>query len=60
MNGTLRADLTFHTSIDRYGIRRYCYLYNDSVPSPTLRLHPGDELVLRLRNPLPTRATGRM
>jgi FtsP/CotA-like multicopper oxidase with cupredoxin domain len=51
--GTLRADFVFRTSIDVYGLRHYCYVYNGDVISPTLRVRPGDELVLRLRNDLP-------
>jgi FtsP/CotA-like multicopper oxidase with cupredoxin domain len=52
-NGTLRADFEFRTSVDGYGLRHYCYVNNGSIISPTLRVHPGDELVLRLRNELP-------
>jgi FtsP/CotA-like multicopper oxidase with cupredoxin domain len=52
-NGVLRADFMFRTSVDVYGLRRYCYVYGDGVAAPTLRVHPGDELVLRLRNELP-------
>jgi FtsP/CotA-like multicopper oxidase with cupredoxin domain len=51
--GTLHADFVFRTSVDSYGLRHYCYLYNGDIASPTLRVHPGDELVLRLRNELP-------
>jgi FtsP/CotA-like multicopper oxidase with cupredoxin domain len=52
-NGVLRADLVFRTFVDAYGLRHYCYMYGDNLQAPTLRLHPGDELVLRLRNELP-------
>jgi FtsP/CotA-like multicopper oxidase with cupredoxin domain len=52
--GTLRADFVFRTSVDVYGLRHYCYVYNGDVISPTLRVRPGDELVLRLRNELPS------
>ena len=31
---------------------RYCYQYKDGSQAPTLRLHPGDWLVLRLSNDL--------
>jgi FtsP/CotA-like multicopper oxidase with cupredoxin domain len=31
----------------------YCYVYGDHIESPTLRAHPGDEIVLRLKNELP-------
>jgi FtsP/CotA-like multicopper oxidase with cupredoxin domain len=49
----LRVDFAFRTSVDRYGLRHYCYVAAGEVVSPTLRVHPGDELVLRLRNELP-------
>jgi FtsP/CotA-like multicopper oxidase with cupredoxin domain len=52
-NGVLRADFSFRTSVDEYGLRHYCYVYGANTISPTLRVHPGDELVLRLRNELP-------
>ncbi len=52
-NGELHADFVFRTNVDAYGLRHYCYVYNGDQTSPTLRLHPGDELVLRLRNELP-------
>jgi FtsP/CotA-like multicopper oxidase with cupredoxin domain len=51
--GTVHADFVFRTSVDVYGLRHYCYLYNGDAVSPTLRVRPGDELVLRLRNGLP-------
>ena len=35
---------------------RYCYVTPDGAQSPTLRLHPGDLLVLRLKNELGERA----
>jgi FtsP/CotA-like multicopper oxidase with cupredoxin domain len=53
-NGELHADFIFRTSVDGYGIRHYCYMYGGSVQAPTLRVHPGDQLVLRLRNELPS------
>ncbi len=52
-NGILSADFIFRTSIDPDGIRHYCYVYGDGAQAPTLRVHRGDQLVLRLRNELP-------
>ena len=52
-NGVLRADFVYRTFVDAYGLRHYCYMYGDTVQAPTLRVHPGDEMVLRLRNELP-------
>jgi FtsP/CotA-like multicopper oxidase with cupredoxin domain len=51
-NGVLRLDLTERNSVEVNGTRRYCYVTADGTQSPTLRLHPGDELILRLKNEL--------
>jgi len=34
------------------GPPRYCYITEDGIESPTLRVRPGDELVIHLRNDL--------
>jgi len=52
-NGSLHADFALRTSTDVYGLTLYCYVYGDNIQSPTLRVHPGDEVVLRLKNELP-------
>jgi FtsP/CotA-like multicopper oxidase with cupredoxin domain len=49
-NGTLRADLSLRSGVDVYGLTVYCYVYGDGVESPTLRVHPGDEIILNLKN----------
>jgi len=51
-NGVLRVDLTVHNHKEKDGSVRYCYLLADGVQSPTLRLRPGDELILNLKNEL--------
>jgi FtsP/CotA-like multicopper oxidase with cupredoxin domain len=51
-NGVLRVDLSVHNHKERDGSVRYCYLLADGAQSPTLRLSPGDELVLNLKNDL--------
>ncbi len=53
VNGVLTVDFSLRTSVDVYGLTLYCYVYGDSVQSPTLRVHPGDQIVLRLKNDLP-------
>jgi FtsP/CotA-like multicopper oxidase with cupredoxin domain len=57
-NGVLKVDLTVHNSTDESGTTRYCYIAADGSESPTLRLHPGDLLILNLKNDLtePTHA----
>jgi FtsP/CotA-like multicopper oxidase with cupredoxin domain len=44
--------------VDVYGLTLYCYVYGDGMQSPTLRVNPGDELVLHLKNELPQPYTG--
>jgi FtsP/CotA-like multicopper oxidase with cupredoxin domain len=51
-NGVLQLDLSIHNYREPTGSTRYCYLLRDGSQSPTLRLHPGDRLILRLRNDL--------
>jgi FtsP/CotA-like multicopper oxidase with cupredoxin domain len=51
-NGVLRVDFTFQSSVDANGQIRYCYLYRDGSQAPNLRLHPGDWLILMLKNGL--------
>ena len=50
-NGTLDLDITYRNFLD-HGEVRYCYSYHDGREAPTLRVNPGDWLILRLRNDL--------
>src|SRR5215470_11778850 len=52
-NGSLRVDFALRTSVDVYGLTLYCYVYGDGIQSPTLRVRPGDEIILHLKNELP-------
>jgi FtsP/CotA-like multicopper oxidase with cupredoxin domain len=49
-NGALKVELHFHGQTSPDGQQLYCYLYRGTAQSPTLRLHPGDELILTLVN----------
>ena len=49
-NGMLRVALTIRNSIDRHGHMRYCYTDEHGNQAPTLRLQPGDTLILTLKN----------
>jgi FtsP/CotA-like multicopper oxidase with cupredoxin domain len=49
-NGVLKLDLTVRNTTEAGGSKRYCFMTADGIQSPTLRLHPGDELILRLKN----------
>jgi len=51
-DGVLRLDLAIRNVREADGSTRYCYLLADGTQSPTLRLHPGDELLLRLHDEL--------
>jgi FtsP/CotA-like multicopper oxidase with cupredoxin domain len=51
-NGVLKVDLTVRNYMEKDGTTRYCYLLADGNQSPTLRLHPGDLLILNLKNDL--------
>jgi FtsP/CotA-like multicopper oxidase with cupredoxin domain len=52
-NGALKVELEYHTSRDEQGHLRFCFLTKDGGLSPNLRLKPGDELVLNLKNDVP-------
>jgi FtsP/CotA-like multicopper oxidase with cupredoxin domain len=51
-HGELHVDLKIQNVLEPDGSTRYCYTLADGSESPTLRLHPGDELVLKLKNRL--------
>jgi FtsP/CotA-like multicopper oxidase with cupredoxin domain len=55
--GTLQVDLTLRNAPAANGQMRYCYVTPDGTQSPTLRLLPGDLLILRLKNELTQPAT---
>jgi len=50
-------EVTFHFKYEPtmagQGPPRYCYLTDRGVESPTLRVHPGDQLIIHLHNDLP-------
>ncbi|MGD0907510.1 MAG: multicopper oxidase domain-containing protein [Candidatus Acidiferrales bacterium] len=51
-NGVLRVDFAYRSSVDANGKLRYCYIYKDGSQAPNLRLHPGDWLILMVKNDL--------
>lgn len=51
-NGVLKVDLTVRDEREPDGSIRYCYLDVQGDESPTLRLNPGDLLILNLKNDL--------
>jgi FtsP/CotA-like multicopper oxidase with cupredoxin domain len=51
-DGVLELNLSFRNFLDAAGQMRYCYVSDDGIQSPTLRVHPGDLLILHLKNNL--------
>ncbi len=51
-DGVLQVDLAIHNSRQPDGSIHYCYLTPDGTLSPTLRVKPGDLLILRFKNDL--------
>jgi len=51
-DGVLQVDLTIRNQRQPDGSSRYCYLTPDGKLSPTLRLKPGELLIVRLKNKL--------
>jgi FtsP/CotA-like multicopper oxidase with cupredoxin domain len=51
-NGILKVELTYNNVRDASGQMRYCYLDKNGNQAPNLRLHPGDWLILSLKNNL--------
>jgi len=55
-DGVLKVDLYFRESADANGNTRFCYMTSDGSESPTLRVSPGDLLILNLKNELASTA----
>ncbi len=51
-NGVLELELAYRNFAGADGETRYCYMSKDGSQAPTLRLKPGDMLILRLKNEL--------
>src|SRR5580704_10508459 len=54
-NGVLNLDLTLQNQQGSDGYMHYCYVYmnqGQQIEAPTLRLNPGDQLILNLTNNL--------
>jgi FtsP/CotA-like multicopper oxidase with cupredoxin domain len=49
-NGVLEVELTIHSYADASGSTRYCYLTPQGDEAPTLRVNPGDQVILKLKN----------
>lgn len=53
-HGLLRVNLTYKTRVDKDGNTLYCFMTEDGVQNPTLHVRPGDELMISLKNDLPS------
>jgi FtsP/CotA-like multicopper oxidase with cupredoxin domain len=51
-DGSLKVELTVHDSKQGDGSTRYCYTDANGRQSPTLRVNPGDLVILTLKNDL--------
>jgi FtsP/CotA-like multicopper oxidase with cupredoxin domain len=56
-SGVLSVELAYRKSSDVNGGARYCYISQDGSEAPTLRVKPGDVLILRLKNEIPVSET---
>jgi len=52
-NGVLDLTLKFTSSLGQDGARRYCYLSDGGLQSPTLRVSPGDKVSIHFQNDMP-------
>jgi FtsP/CotA-like multicopper oxidase with cupredoxin domain len=54
--GVLEVTLKFLTVTDSQGLIRYCYVTDTGLQAPTLRVNPGDQLIIHFQNDLPATA----
>src|ERR1700722_13185856 len=60
--GVLKVELSYRNYLAPDGHMRYCYVSKDGSEAPTLRLNPGDMLILTLENDLvvPRQSAGKV
>ncbi len=51
--GVLEVTFKFLTATDSQGLVRYCYITDTGLEAPTLRVNPGDQLIIHFQNDLP-------
>jgi FtsP/CotA-like multicopper oxidase with cupredoxin domain len=51
------VNLSYDTSVDSEGRTLFCFATPDGKESPTLHVHPGDHLIVHVKNNLPTPAS---
>jgi len=52
-SGSLTVNLSYNTTTDADGRPLYCFTTPQGVESPTLYVHPGDHLIVNVKNNLP-------
>jgi FtsP/CotA-like multicopper oxidase with cupredoxin domain len=52
-NGVLEVTFKFLAATDSQGLVRYCYVTDTGLQAPTLRVNPGDQLIIHFQNDLP-------
>jgi FtsP/CotA-like multicopper oxidase with cupredoxin domain len=52
-HGVLRLNLTYETTVDKDGNTLFCFMTRSGSESPTLHVHPGDRLLINLKNNAP-------
>jgi len=50
VDGVLKVDLAFRSFVDSKGEVRFCYVTSNGKQSPTLRVKPGDTVILNFKN----------
>ena len=50
VDGILKVDLAFRSYVDSKGEVRFCYVTQNGKQSPTLRVKPGDTVILNFKN----------
>ncbi len=56
-HGALTVNLSYNTSVDSEGRTLFCFATPDGQESPTLHVHPGDHLIVHVKNNLPAPAS---
>jgi FtsP/CotA-like multicopper oxidase with cupredoxin domain len=51
-NGRLKVSFAFRSEVDDDGLTRYCYVTDTKIEAPTLRVKPGDDVVIEVKNEL--------
>lgn len=57
-NGVLELTMDFKSVTDTQGLVRYCYVTDTGLQAPTLRVNPGDKLIIHFANQLAVPAAG--